>query len=443
MDSKLQAELSRLSKGALLSIIADLAARLGNDIIPFISEKVEQLKTCWAFELPQQYFCVILTQWLSLQDVAHLDNAVCNGKLRPRYLSCYSKGYVVFPNCPSKWTLNHEVMLTWLVSRQVKLRDIVVSQLLQHMELFGMFLRASGRSLYCVRLTGTQHVSSDVLLALINYCPNLRELHFDKCSYHQKTNTMETILSSFAALKVLNISETVGRTQLVTTESGGNNTWNFPAYLWTNTEHLNIVSTQLEEFLADGHTDLSDEIVLNVFRTCNRLRVVSLNNCSGITAIAFQQLAPLCPHLTELRANHTQIDDAALVAIAQHCRAFRVLVLNGFLNVSDVGVLAVIDSCPELRMLELDRNFRITDEVLLRVYPSCPHIQTLSVSACTSLSVSAVMNIIKLCPELQTFRILDFSPEFDTAVRTELYNGKYWLGNWKHRKLTIVQTSKV
>lgn len=437
MDCKLQNDILKLSKFNLLAIVHDLVEKLGDLGIVLLREKLEQLNRCWAFDLPQQYFSVVLTQWLTLYDVAHLDSSLCNRDLRPRFLSYCIDGYVVFHNVSNR-VKNTQVFLTWLLTRQIKVKSLLPSQFMPNAALAFTYFKSFGRSLQSISLGGLDDSNCVLLGSVVEHCNSLRELHLcDYFVFSHKENIMETILSRFPMLVVIDVSKT-----MVSTVAAGEDSLHAAPNLWSNTDSMDILATNLQVFFADGHSDLSDLTMLNMYRSCSRLQKVSVNSCTHLTTASFSQLPLNCPHLTELSANHTRLDDTTLVGIAEHCRGFRKLSANFCSNISDAGVLAVISTCPELRTLELDHNLSITDQILESVYPSCPHLQVLGLGGCLSLTVAAVMTAVKLCPELQTLRIMNFPPEFDAAVRTELYHGRYWLGNWKDRKLTIMLTSQ-
>lgn len=182
-------------------------------------------------------------------------------------------------------------------------------------------------------------------------------------------------------------------------------------------------------------TLITDDVVVDVARTCHDLRSFSARGCSRLGDVAAMALACHCPRLVEVAfTTASALSDHGVVALSAACRFLRWVCFAECPRLSDRCVGALAAGCPELSSLDMWQCNRLTpgavaflaasagaavrlgfapllqelslggtasDVVLLHLAASVPDLRILDVSACHGVSWRLVAELADARPSLE------------------------------------------
>ncbi|RLN69350.1 hypothetical protein BBJ29_000219 [Phytophthora kernoviae] len=134
---------------------------------------------------------------------------------------------------------------------------------------------------------------------------------------------------------------------------------------------------------------------------CSQLRDLSLWGCHNVDNAAIVHVAQHCQLLERLNLRYAhKVDDKVVAAIATHLPQLKDLNLRYCYKVSDKGVLMLCKSMRGLRSLNLSQCTRLTDAAIMHVASSLSRLKELRLWGCTKLTSDAVYFISEGLPEL-------------------------------------------
>jgi len=144
--------------------------------------------------------------------------------------------------------------------------------------------------------------------------------------------------------------------------------------------YLEEIAEKLEAVNFAGLVNLTDEGLAPLFRKCQRLTSVNLNNCSHVTHEALHLLALNNRRLGMLHASGTQITDSgmSLICSALSDKSMTSLDVSMCRDISDYGAISIGESCPALKFLNLNGVSRISDKGTRALCAKCWYLTTLS-----------------------------------------------------------------
>ncbi|KAG7402059.1 hypothetical protein PHYBOEH_007273 [Phytophthora boehmeriae] len=134
---------------------------------------------------------------------------------------------------------------------------------------------------------------------------------------------------------------------------------------------------------------------------CSQLRDLSLWGCHNVDNAAIVHVAQHCQQLERLNLRYMhKVDDKVVAAIATYLPQLKDLNLRYCYKVSDKGVLMLCKSMRGLRSLNLSQCTRLTDAAIMHVASSLSRLRELRLWGCTKLTSDAVYFISEGLPEL-------------------------------------------
>ena len=91
---------------------------------------------------------------------------------------------------------------------------------------------------------------------------------------------------------------------------------------------------------------------------------------------------------------HYNITDAAVLALAKHCRNLTTIYLTGCDNITDAAVIALAKHCPNLTDIYLT-GCNITDAAVLALAEHCPNLTGIGLSECDNITEKATAALRK------------------------------------------------
>ncbi|KAJ1435886.1 hypothetical protein B484DRAFT_477746 [Ochromonadaceae sp. CCMP2298] len=367
------------------------------------------------FEGPRDLFLSIALQFLTLDELARLDSAVCSSQ-RPSYLNALSSREAVVENIRigGRIVQPGAAVLEWLRRRQLGVRQLGVKA----DRASGCFRYLSHSLSRPLEGLSIERASTTQLAKLLPHCPALLQLTIKGCG--EGGNKHIQPLSACPKLHFLTLS------------------------------HLDVVRSAHLKGLVQAYACLRVE------------------SCSNFSKRAVLDLH--LPHLRDLSLHSVcAMKDSRLTRLLLGCPRLEVLSIRGCGGVSQkglcgVGVVgslltlhlwgvtdAVVDSivggCRRLQHIDLHHS-PLTDQSMRRILSSCRHLQTLSFTACgivgegevrvgytgdrpltsltfnSCLALQGVMNVCEQFPRLAHLALDDCIAARHTACTEAFRHGK-------------------
>jgi hypothetical protein len=161
------------------------------------------------------------------------------------------------------------------------------------------------------------------------------------------------------------------------------------------------------------------DIPLNFWQRYNLKTVTEIDGSrSNITDADLQYVAQHCPNLTTLDLGWCQdrITDAGVVALAQGCPQLSTLNLGDCDQITDASVIALSQWCPQLSSLDLCWLEKITDVALIALSQGSPQLSFLDLERCYMITDEGIIALAQGCPELATLSLYNCDQLTDGSI---------------------------
>ncbi|KAK2421838.1 F-box/LRR-repeat protein [Trifolium repens] len=119
-------------------------------------------------------------------------------------------------------------------------------------------------------------------------------------------------------------------------------------YVDNSLMNFNVVSSdQLKSLCLAGNTWLNDQSL--AYMNFPNLQKLDLSHCYQISEEGICQLLRTCSKIRHLNLSHTQVDDETLYVISKSCRGLLQLSLEDCYFVTEKGVNHVVENCTQLK----------------------------------------------------------------------------------------------
>jgi hypothetical protein len=375
--------------------------------------------------LPMELASKFLLTWVDLDDIGHLDSALCNKTERADYLSLISNTSFVISKGFEPREGNAGGILVRSFTSWFLLRGVAVT----HVSVNAAWVANRGQSLNYLHLhrhhvrNVTVEMDSSLpfefeaaLKEICEQCPNVAKLDtgkgatvsavtFSHIAHHWPQLTHLAIQVDGVGDGDEFVSLCVERQSLV------------ELTLWTAppapalTKALQVCSAELQKFTAFAPLKLSD--YRSLAQRCPLLREVDVPH-SKLDDAGLEAVGANCVHLEVLKLEkNAKVTNKGLVAVARN-RALTTLCLNGCPNITDAGLRAVAQNCPLLERVDLSHSAAVTDATLLALGQTCHHLRELSLRA-VSVTHVGLLAVAAGCPQLRMVR----APECDVGRAVE------------------------
>jgi hypothetical protein len=376
-------------------------------------------------QLPMELASKFLLMWVDLEDIAHLDSAVCNKTERASYLSLVSNASFVIskssePRDGNAGGIRVRSFTSWFLLRGVAVTNVSVNAAwVANRGQSRNYLHLHGRHVRNVTVEMDYSLPFDsetALKEICEHCPNVAKIDtgrgviiaavtFSHIAHHWPHLTHLAIQADGIGDGDEFVSVCVACQSLV------------ELTLWTAppapalTKALQVCSTELQKFTAFAPLKPSD--YRNLTQRCPLLREVDVPH-SKLDDAGLEALGANCVHLEVLKIEkNAKVTNKGLLAVARN-RALTTLCLNGCPHITDAGLQAVAQNCPLLERVDLSHSAAVTDATLSAIGQTCHHLRELSLRA-VSVTHAGLQAVAAGCPQLQAMR----APECDVGRAVE------------------------
>jgi hypothetical protein len=303
--------------------------------------------SCSIFDLPTSCTSEIVSKFLTLQDVARFDSAVCNSSQREKFYVILTNARCLFFADKTK-AINTEQKLKWAVSRRMPVLALVADRSMD-LKLLALFVKMQ-RSLQYFDTTRLFGTLADKLACLTSIFANSPDL---KCIIG-----LENALVSEGLMKTLQTSAT--GLQRLELRRSAENMLNYACLAPLFSEPMPSFNALKLEVI-----DQCDPIVELLGAQCANLQEFSLDQRVG---------------LDDDSINRNVVREAALAVLSTGCRDLRHLRLCDSFSLQDFAITTVSKNCSKLRKVELMQSNIFTNQVLRSLSENCPSLELLNIA---------------------------------------------------------------
>jgi hypothetical protein len=314
----------------------------------------------------------ILSQYLTLAELAVFDMALTNRAVRNFFLNVYRFVVVETP-----LEIKYEQTARWMRMRGVRAKHLKLWHDITKTSLLHLF--RLGDHFETVNLMGHQSFS-DILLTKLSQCaPNLKTLNLSYCS--DITDTGIRVLAGHCRqledLTLWGCYELTDATVQVLAAS------------CPRLEHLNLRCCR----------KISDEGLQAIARGFSVMRTLNFTYCRGITDKGVLLLAAAFPMLARISfAYCVLVTDATVLSLTQRCPQMECLDLTGC-DITNQA-LAFIANSPmgrSLTELHLSTCRNISDLGLQQLGAKCPQLLSLHIAGCDQITLAGLRALPPTC----------------------------------------------
>jgi len=218
----------------------------------------------------------------------------------------------------------------------------------EHVVEMSLFLR----DLVSINLARCSKLTESAFFALLRNCPSLSDIKMEATCIGKKSLESSRSLMDFVAypqLKYLCLAH---------------NSWLFDedirmfASIFPNLQLLDLSNC----------CRISEEGIVQVLGICCNIRHLNLSQCSMVKL----EMNFEVPKLEVLNLSDTNVDDEALYMISKSCRGLMKLSLGKCNDVTKKGVKHVVENCTQLRKISLDGCHKVPANVVSSMVSSRP-----------------------------------------------------------------------
>lgn len=306
----------------------------------------------WVLRFPTDVLTMLLTQWMSLVDISHLDLCISHLHVRKKFLDIISADSTIY-NSPISKSIGDIHYYSWLYYRNISVRSIKTTY---HMdEKLPMFLQEK----VCRHIKkldfscGASHSYLN-LPSLLSFCPHLEELLL--CE-----NSHANVVDEAALGVIVQFSK-----------------------------HLRVFE------LRNNHT-ICAATLLPLVVGCPKLRELHFQYCYGVCDESLQHIATHCPHLSQLTVRTNEaITNTGVTYLVQHCAHLTHLVIPACLRITNTGVADMLVHCRTLQHLDLS-VLAIKDTALQSIAVHCTNLCSLILKSCSFITNAGVVAVVEGC----------------------------------------------
>ncbi|XP_078320617.1 F-box/LRR-repeat protein 4-like [Crassostrea virginica] len=321
----------------------------------------EENSTISIEELPEEVIQLIL----SYLDIPSLCRASVASKFF--YQHCYDSLQYKELDLQPHWTEVNNFALDSLLSRCHYLQHLNISWCGGNQNsisplTFTRFLQQCGRDLQTLYMSSCKFVNGDVIMAVAEHCPKLKELDIGSCqsldaqsvSHLSKIRTLERLnlyrllVEKGSLIKVLSVSPNLRHLNLGSSRIPESGLDSVMEVIGSNCKRLISLDLWRCRLTEEGLNDIADN--------CSELQELDVGWCPNLRSGTgcFTDLVKKCPNIKKLylTANRT-ICNEDLIAISKHCPNLEQLDILGTSNVHRESVYSVLTSCRKLIFLDV------------------------------------------------------------------------------------------
>ena len=164
---------------------------------------------------------------------------------------------------------------------------------------------------------------------------------------------------------------------------------------------------QLQYLSINNCSNLTVDCISRLSKGCPNITTLSLAWCNGVDNKWLSAIASSFKKLKSINLSYCRlVSDVGVWMLARSLPSLEEVNLAYCTEVTDIGVIAVCVSCPGLKRLSVS-GLRITDKamVVLSKAPVAQHVEELVMTQCKCISSQGVSLVLKSCPRLGSVNV--------------------------------------
>jgi len=316
---------------------------------------IDLTEPSWVLRFPTDILAMLLTQWMSLVDISHLDLCISHLLIRKKFLDIISAGSTVY-NPPVSRSIGDIRYYNWLYDRNISIRSIRT----------------------------TYHMDEKLPLYLQEkVCRHIKRLDFSSGASHSYLD-LPSVLSFCPQLEELLICENT-HTNVVDEEAF--------EMIVQYCKHLRLFE------LRNNHT-ICTTTMLQLVTGCKKLAELHFQYCYGVCDDCLKYIATHCTFLTKLTVRTNEaITNTGVTYVVQHCMHLTDLVVPACLRITNTGIVEMMVYCSKLQHLDLS-VLAVKDDALLSIAINCTNLHSLVLKSCCFVTNTGVVPVIEKCTAL-------------------------------------------
>jgi hypothetical protein len=382
----------------------------------------------------------IFTEYLELEDICHLDSALCLRWRREEFLALVSTKVLLFNReiiqIVNISTMTHDSLrapeMNWILKRGIHLaslslddegdastRDAVAA------------LAFNGRldKLETVNISYCAYIKDADLATILRGCyRSVNSISIRGCGltdssamYVKHCSELEAFVpqGNESAADLAEIFQACRKLRRVHLDQFGNRL--------TDDVVQSVVAhcPFLEHFDIGFCTAVSDAAITKVAESCPLLRVVRLSG-TNITNATMVSLCTHCPLLTEVYIDSCRLlTDAAVLAVSERLPGLTHIGLDDIAAITSIAVETLASKCRELTHIDLGNSLNVSDVTLRKIAQQCSNLKKLQVRGCDRVTAAGLALVGDKCSKLALVSISD-RPETSASSLRELFPLVKW-----------------
>jgi F-box/leucine-rich repeat protein 2/20 len=329
------------------------------------------------FSFPEDITISVLTTWIGIKDVAHLDSACCNRKQRLEFLKLLKDGRVVFDGFQQQNT-QFLKFCKWITKRRISLKNFHIPEYFAPLAHKYMKIIAKAILFSQVEnLSLPEHINSDYL-------------------------TIATFELSRVKLQMKRVKTLTFRFR--------------EGHFMKNKNDSSLVRiaencSQLEQLDISQCTLLTDAGLERITKGCPMLKSLNISKCIQITETGLKSSIARLPLLTSLKLGYkgdgsfecsTSVTDSVIRIIAQNLPMLKELYISESHKITDSSMVSIAEGCSQLEVLDISFCEQITDVGLKSIAGGCAMLKSLNADSCNN---SGLINNISRLSLLQSLNL--------------------------------------
>jgi len=350
----------------------------------------------------------IVTEYLEIEDICHLDSALCHKKRRAEFLALVSTKVLLFerieidvlePFSVSSITPLGAAALIWILTRGIHLASLHLPECRNNNDDISM------------SITDQESIRESIAsLAQDGRLDKLETISLGECTYINDADLLGILSKCHRSVKSINIRG-CGLTE--SSASLVKNCTKLEAFAACGNESApDLVSIfqscrkKLRKVdLSAFSGRLTDEMVQSVAENCRLLEHLDVRCCFSVSDENVRKVAESCPLLQYVDFFGIDITDATMVALCNYCSLLKRIDVGYCDNLTDAAVLAVAERLPGLTYISLYGIPAITSNAVETLASKCRELEFIDVGDCPHVSNITLEKIAEYCSKLMVLNV--------------------------------------
>lgn len=361
------------------------------------------------FKINEDGLVQLFSNWLDIQSLSIIDEAITNHLERPIWLMCLkainTAVFDTYFQTPSS--------VKWLIQREIAVSCIKINPFCRIDLILDPFEGLNTSSLRMINLSGNG-LPDGALASLALTCPNLQTVDL---AWYRGCVDMTTFAQGCPRLETINLK------------------YCYPADSTDYFKPLAEYCPQLKSITICEDSFLDDMGLAALAGGCRSLRCIKMQNDRLYPTFPLDRLSPRCRmgmffEENDLKKGYPfpcQVTDEGVVTLAEGCPQLEVIDLNFCKKITSVSIAAIGARCSFLRSINIGSiHFIYRDESISALAHGCPLLESITVNRYvrnTGLYRDQIVTdkgmsvLARCCPMLQTMILDGFELITDVSIQ--------------------------